>query len=215
MTKAWQDADNQDGLRTSIKVQLYANDKAYGDPVELTSDTGWTYTWNDLNQRQNHKDVKYTVKEVNTPDGYVAEVNSEDQGNLIITNTHKVAKTSVSGQKTWSDHDNQDGVRPDEITVNFEVNSEDQGNLIITNTHKVAKTSVSGQKTWSDHDNQDGVRPDEITVNLLADGKKVDSKTVTAKDGWKYEFNDLDKFKAGQEIKYKDECVRPEDVVRP
>ena len=155
VTKAWQDADNQDGLRTSIKVQLYANDKAYGDPVELTSDTGWTYTWNDLNQRQNHKDVKYTVKEVNTPDGYVAEVNSEDQGNLIITNTHKVAKTSVSGQKTWSDHDNQDGVRPD-----------------------------------------------EITVNLLADGKKVDSKTVTAKDGWKYEFNDLDKFKAGQEIKY-------------
>ncbi|HHZ8250774.1 TPA: Cna B-type domain-containing protein, partial [Enterococcus faecalis] len=119
VTKAWQDADNQDGLRTSIKVQLYANDKAYGDPVELTSDTGWTYTWNDLNQRQNHKDVKYTVKEVNTPDGYVAEVNSEDQGNLIITNTHKVAKTSVSGQKTWSDHDNQDGVRPDEITVNL------------------------------------------------------------------------------------------------
>ncbi|HFU3864146.1 TPA: Cna B-type domain-containing protein, partial [Streptococcus suis] len=64
VTKAWQDADNQDGLRTSIKVQLYANDKAYGDPVELTSYTGWTYTWNDLNQRQNHKDVKYTVKEV-------------------------------------------------------------------------------------------------------------------------------------------------------
>ncbi|KST44752.1 Cna B-type domain-containing protein [Enterococcus durans] len=60
---------------------------------------------------------------------------------------------------------------------------------------------MSGQKTWSDHDNQDGVRPDEITVNLLADGKKVDSKTVTAKDGWKYEFNDLDKFKAGQEVK--------------
>ncbi len=245
VTKAWQDADNQDGLRTSIKVQLYANDKAYGDPVELTSDTGWTYTWNDLNQRQNHKDVKYTVKEVNTPDGYVAEVNSEDQGNLIITNTHKVAKTSVSGQKTWSDHDNQDGVRPDEITVNlladgkkvdsktvtakdgwkYEFNDLDKfkagqpikytvaeaavdgyktsydGNNI-TNTHEVEKTSVSGQKTWSDHDNQDGVRPDEITVNLLADGKKVDSKTVTAKDGWKYEFNDLDKFKAGQPIKY-------------
>ena len=245
VTKAWQDADNQDGLRTSIKVQLYANDKAYGDPVELTSDTGWTYTWNDLNQRQNHKDVKYTVKEVNTPDGYVAEVNSEDQGNLIITNTHKVAKTSVSGQKTWSDHDNQDGVRPDEITVNlladgkkvdsktvtakdgwkYEFNDLDKfkagqeikytveeaavagyettydGNNIV-NTHQVAKTSVSGQKTWSDHDNQDGIRPDEITVNLLADGKKVDSKTVTAKDGWKYEFNDLDKFKAGQEIKY-------------
>ena len=245
VTKAWQDADNQDGLRTSIKVQLYANDKAYGDPVELTSDTGWTYTWNDLNQRQNHKDVKYTVKEVNTPDGYVAEVNSEDQGNLIITNTHKVAKTSVSGQKTWSDHDNQDGVRPDEITVNlladgkkvdsktvtakdgwkYEFNDLDKfkagqeikytveeaavagyettydGNNIV-NTHQVAKTSVSGQKTWLDNNDQDGNRPDSITLHLLANGKEVATKAVTAKDDWKYEFNDLDKYSAGKKIVY-------------
>jgi len=71
-----------------------------------------------------------------------------------------------------------------------------------TITNEKVKTSVSGEKTWVDNNDQDGVRPDEITVNLLADGKKVDSKTVTAKDGWKYEFNDLDKFKAGQAIKY-------------
>ena len=71
-----------------------------------------------------------------------------------------------------------------------------------TITNEKVKTSVSGEKTWVDNNDQDGVRPDEITVNLLADGKKVDSKTVTAKDGWKYKFNNLDKFKAGQEIKY-------------
>ena len=71
-----------------------------------------------------------------------------------------------------------------------------------TITNEKVKTSVSGEKTWVDNNDQDGLRPDEITVNLLADGKKVDSKTVTAKDGWKYEFNALDKFKAGQEIKY-------------
>ncbi len=71
-----------------------------------------------------------------------------------------------------------------------------------TITNEKVKTSVSGEKTWVDNNDQDGVRPSKITINLLADGKKVDSKTVTAKDGWKYEFNDLDKFKAGQEIKY-------------
>ena len=71
-----------------------------------------------------------------------------------------------------------------------------------TITNEKVKTSVSGEKTWVDNNDQDGLRPDEITVNLLADGKKVDSKTVTAKDGWKYEFNGLDKFKAGQAIKY-------------
>ncbi|MCT0509479.1 Cna B-type domain-containing protein, partial [Lactococcus cremoris] len=71
-----------------------------------------------------------------------------------------------------------------------------------TITNEKVKTSVSGEKTWVDNNDQDGVRPSKITINLFADGKKVDSKTVTAKDGWKYEFNDLDKFKAGQEIKY-------------
>ncbi|WP_201751118.1 Cna B-type domain-containing protein, partial [Enterorhabdus sp. P55] len=71
-----------------------------------------------------------------------------------------------------------------------------------TITNEKVKISVSGEKTWVDNNDQDGVRPDEITVNLLADGKKVDSKKVTAKDGWKYKFNNLDKFKAGQAIKY-------------
>ncbi|MGZ7145002.1 Cna B-type domain-containing protein, partial [Streptococcus pyogenes] len=41
-----------------------------------------------------------------------------------------------------------------------------------------------------------------ITLHLLANGKEVATKTVTAKDNWKYEFNDLDKYSAGKEIVY-------------
>jgi serine-aspartate repeat-containing protein C/D/E len=254
--KTWSDHDNQDGVRPDeITVNLLADGKKV-DSKTVTAKDGWKYEFNDLDKfkagqpikysKFNDLDkfkagqeIKYTVEEA-----AVAGYETTYDGNNIV-NTHQVAKTSVSGQKTWSDHDNQDGVRPDEITVNlladgkkidsktvtakdgwkYEFNDLDKfkagqeikytveeaavagyettydGNNIV-NTHQVAKTSVSGQKTWSDHDNQDGVRPDEITVNLLADGKKIDSKTVTAKDGWKYEFNDLDKFKAGQEIKY-------------
>ena len=72
----------------------------------------------------------------------------------------------------------------------------------ITNTHVPETTEISGTKTWDDNDDQDGKRPTAITVNLLADGVKVDSKKVTAADNWKYEFKDLPKYKAGQEIKY-------------
>ncbi|WP_166434807.1 Cna B-type domain-containing protein [Weissella paramesenteroides] len=245
VTKAWKDADNQDGLRKSIQVQLYANDKAYGDPVELTADTNWTYTWNDLNQRQGHKDVTYTVKEMNTPDGYASEVNNDNQGNLIITNTHKVAKISVSGQKTWADQDDQDGMRPKKITVNlladgkkvasktvtakdgwqYKFNDLDKfkagqeikytveeasvdgyktsydGNNI-TNTHQVAKTAVSGYKTWQDNNNKNGQRPHKIVVNLLANGRKVASKTVTSDNDWHYKFTDLDQYRLGKKIKY-------------
>ena len=72
----------------------------------------------------------------------------------------------------------------------------------ITNSHTPEKTEVKGEKTWSDGGNQDGSRPSSITVNLLANGTKVDSKTVTAKDNWKYSFTDLPKYENGTAINY-------------
>ncbi|MDR2976107.1 MAG: Cna B-type domain-containing protein [Streptococcaceae bacterium] len=74
--------------------------------------------------------------------------------------------------------------------------------MIISNTHEPEKTQVEGQKLWKDADNQDGKRPNKITVNLLADGKIIDSKEVSAADNWKYSFTDLPKFNQGQKILY-------------
>ena len=72
----------------------------------------------------------------------------------------------------------------------------------ITNSHTSEKTEVKGEKTWSDGGNQDGSRPSSITVNLLANGTKVASKEVTAKDNWKYSFTDLPKYEKGTAINY-------------
>ena len=63
----------------------------------------------------------------------------------------------------------------------------------ITNTY-TATTKVEGTKTWIDYENKDNTRPESITVNLLKNGTKVDSKVVTAANGWKYEFTNLDKY---------------------
>ena len=74
----------------------------------------------------------------------------------------------------------------------------------LKNTHKVETVDIRGQKTWDDHDNWDKVRPDSITVKLLADGTEVATQTVSAADGWKYEFRDQPKYKSGttDEITY-------------
>ena len=72
----------------------------------------------------------------------------------------------------------------------------------VTNTHVPEKTEVSGSKTWNDNNNQDGVRPASIIINLLADGEKVDSKTVTEADNWAWSFTNLDKYANGKEITY-------------
>lgn len=72
----------------------------------------------------------------------------------------------------------------------------------ITNCHESETTSVSGSKTWNDNDNQDGKRPASITIRLLAGGREVAQKTVTAADGWAWSFTGLPKCENGREIAY-------------
>ena len=64
------------------------------------------------------------------------------------------------------------------------------------------KISVEGKKIWNDNNDQDGKRPDQIVINLLKNGVKFKSKTVKKDDGWKWKFEELDKYENGKEIKY-------------
>ena len=64
------------------------------------------------------------------------------------------------------------------------------------------KIAVSGKKTWADDNDKDGKRPESITIHLYADGKKIESKTITAEDDWSWIFTDLPKEKYGVEIVY-------------
>ena len=100
--------------------------------------------------------------------------------------------------------------------INYTVTEESVANyetsidgLTITNTHDNEKTSISGTKTWNDNNNQDGIRPDSIKVNLIANGKVIETKEVTADDDWKYSFTNLDKYSNGEEIDYE---ITEEDV---
>ncbi|SUO81043.1 Cna B-type domain-containing protein [Streptococcus equinus] len=247
VTKVWLDNNNQDGIRPSeIKVQLYANGKAIKDKVTtLSAANNWQANFTDLDIKADGKVIDYTVKEVTVPKGYKDKVTADKSNNVTITNSYTPATTEISGTKTWKDNNNQDGIRPDKITIHLMANGQEvhtteatvannwsysfsdlpkfengqeinytviedqvpgytgeQNGNDFTNTHTPATIQVSGIKTWNDNNDQDGIRPEKITVNLLANGKKVDSKEVTANDNWSYSFSDLPKFENGQEIKY-------------
>ncbi|HAP3804341.1 TPA: Cna B-type domain-containing protein, partial [Enterococcus faecalis] len=119
VTKKWEDGNNQDGKRpNSIQVQLLADGKKQGDVVELSDANNWTTTWNDLAPEANGKDIIYTVEEVKVP-GYSTTVDDTDNENVLITNTHTPETTNVEGQKIWKDTDDQDGKRPEKITVHL------------------------------------------------------------------------------------------------
>lgn len=90
VTKAWLDNNNADKKRpASIQVQLYANGEKSGEPVTLSESTNWTYTWSGLDAKKSGTDIKYTVKEVNTPNGYTSNVSGNAEKGYTITNTEE------------------------------------------------------------------------------------------------------------------------------
>ena len=120
VTKSWADSNNQDGIRpASVQVQLYADGKKSGDAITLNDANSWTYTWNNLDEKSSGKEIVYTVEEVQVPVGYSPEISGNAADGFTITNTHVPETVVVSGTKTWDDGNNQDGKRPESITVNL------------------------------------------------------------------------------------------------
>lgn len=257
-SKTWNDNNNQDGIRPdSITVRLFADGKEVTSK-EVTANDNWSWSFTDLDKYNSGKEIVYKISEDAVTD-YTTVVNEYN-----VTNTHTPEKTTISGSKTWDDNNNQDGVRPDSITVELlktvngtttsmgenykqvltgnkldyswsnlpvyeagkeitytvkEVGEEngkiagkngkeykveyDSTGMNITNSYEPEKTEVSGIKTWVDYDNKYNSRPESITINLLANGEKVDSKTITPQnDSWTYKFEGLPVYKNGQKITY-------------
>ena len=93
----------------------------------------------------------------------------------------------------------------------------DSTNATSTNEYSADNTNSSNDQTsqkpvtnteaqQKDNNNQDGIRhgirPSSITVNLLANGKKIASKTVTASDNWQYSWDNLPAYAHGKKIIY-------------
>lgn len=120
VTKSWKDSNNQDGKRPeNVTVQLLADGEKSGDAITLSEANSWTYTWSGLDKMKAGSKISYTVDEVTKVDGYTTSVTGSAEAGYIITNSHTPETVSVSGTKTWDDGNNQDGKRPDSITVNL------------------------------------------------------------------------------------------------
>jgi len=138
VTKKWDDANNQDGLRPKeIRVQLYAGDEKLGKEVVLSADNKWTHTFEKLAEKANGQDIHYSVKEVDVPEGYTVTEESKEKGDVVLTNTHTPSTVDIPVMKIWADNDNQDGLRPAKITVNLYANGE-----------KVAHKDITSETDW-------------------------------------------------------------------
>ena len=124
VTKAWDDKNDQDGIRPErITVKLLANGEDTKKELVLSDGNSWTGTFTELDKYQNGQEVVYTIEEVEV-NGYSTVVTGDASTGFTVTNSHTPATTEVSGSKTWDDADDQDGKRPDSITIRLYANGE-------------------------------------------------------------------------------------------
>ena len=131
VTKIWDDAGNQDGIRPEkITVNLLADGQDTGKTATLSADNNWTQSITGLDEKKDGKAIEYTWAEENVPKGYELTGNTTSGTVTTLTNKHVPEVTAITGTKTWNDNDDQDGKRPTSITVNLLAD----GNVYATKT---------------------------------------------------------------------------------
>ena len=112
-TKNWDDANNQDGKRpTKITINLLADGKKVDSKeIQAAADGTWTATFEKLAKYKAGKEIKYTVTEEAVAE-YEATITD-----FTITNKYAPKEIDYKVTKVWNDANNQDGKRPESVTV--------------------------------------------------------------------------------------------------
>ena len=157
-----------------------------------TVDINGTKTWNDEGNKDKTRPEKITIYLLANGKQVDAKEISEKDG----------WKYSFTGLAKYDDNKQEIKYTVDESEV--EKYTKQVNGYDIINTYTPPETiDISGTKTWNDEGNKDKTRPEKITIYLLANGKQVDAKEISEKDGWKYSFTGLAKYDDNkQEIKY-------------
>ena len=161
ITKKWDDANNQDGKRDDVTLTLNASangrlidwdvlkDIAKNGAnltmdetaehvfarAEFTDDKdSYSYTFRNVPKYANFNDVNtlidFAVTENEVPDFY--EIDAENSTRLMIVNVHEVKTMNIHVTKVWEDENNNDGYRPDAITVKLYADGALYGEKTIT-----------------------------------------------------------------------------------
>ena len=186
--KAWDDADNQDGVRPQrVKVTLTAN----GEPVEgvkdieLSEENSWSFTTPKLPAFAKGERILYAWTEVDEGlEAYTKNIpafSTAETTEITITNTHSAGKVSRTVKKAWDDDGNRDGKRPEILTVKLLANGEDTGWSVILNEDNGWTATLDGLDQFAAGEEIDYTwqEDSEAVSGYTLTGTSVDGETTT------------------------------------
>ncbi|MBR6399306.1 MAG: Cna B-type domain-containing protein, partial [Lachnospiraceae bacterium] len=143
----------------------------YTPVVTDKGDGTFTVKYSGMPKYASGKEVTYSVKEDGI-DGYATQADTAANGGTI-TNKHTPATVDISGSKTWEDNDDQDGARPQSITIR----------LLANGTEKASKTVTAADEwKWSFTGLDKYSAGKEITYTITEDAVSGYSTAVNGYD---------------------------------
>ena len=185
----WNDANDQDGIRPNSLTVTLSN----GTEVTLNSNNSWTATVEGLPKYANGEEIVYTWTQGNLPEGYRLTETSVYGTVTTVTNTHEPEETEATVRKVWDDADNQDGKRPNLLTValsdDISVALSPMNNWTATVEH--LPKYANGEKieyTWTEVDLPEGYELTDTsvdgTVTTLTNTHTPEETGATVKIVW-------------------------------
>ncbi len=116
--KVWEDSSNKEGFRPeNITITLLADGEEAGT-ITLNEENEWKHTFTELDKYSDGKEIEYTVTEAKV-DNYDEPtiVFDKEKNAFVVTNSREYETTEITVTKIWEDNNNQDGIRPESITV--------------------------------------------------------------------------------------------------
>lgn len=181
--KIWEN-DRPDQRPAKIQVQLLQNGQKMPNQIqEVTKDNDWSYHFKDLPKYDaKNQEYKYSVEEVNVPDGY---------------------KVSYLGNDIFNTRETEFVFEQNNFNLEFgnaEIKGQSGSKIIDEDT----LTSFKGKKIWKNDTAEN--RPQAIQVQLYADGVAVEGQTKFISGSgneWSFEFKNLKKYNGtGNDIIY-------------
>ena len=133
----WEDDNNRDDIRPEeVEIQVILDGIISDDnKLVLNAENNWQYEYKELDKYIDGKERTFSVEENLSIDSYTAEYN---QDTLTVTLIHIPETVTKTITKIWNDKANQDGIRPEEITIELLENGTLAKEIVLSETNKQA-----------------------------------------------------------------------------
>lgn len=138
--------------------------KEEGEPVEFTKENDWTYTWKDLDNRN-----EYTIEPIKQ-DRYESEVIPRDNG-FVVNNTYVPEYKDISVKINWENDKKED--RPEKVLIQLLKDGMPEGEpveLNEENSWSYTFEKMDDRYTW---DIQPQDSPSEYEMTITESGNEI------------------------------------------